>query len=554
MARYLPTYVVAVANGSIYMGNSPNQLTLCTNGASALEDTPLMDMQAGLPSPNDTVEAARYQRHMYFCDGERYKRLNAHTGEVRDWEAYNGDDALNPDIEVRGVLPFSADITTNITGESSGQPVVAGDKTDAFDDGDEAIIQNLSVDGDGSYTVVSTSYDAMEDETTITLDPNPNISEPDGNAVISRVTGRATIIAYYRERLVLAGLTNDPSNWFMSAAGDPLNWDYGPEVSTVTQAVAGSLNEAGRVGDIVTTLVPFSDDLLLIGGEHSMWVLRGDPAAGGQIDNLSRQIGVVGNEAWAFDPSNSLYVFGNDGLYRISPDATQMTPLSAGKLDKTFAEIDFNTNRVLLEYDRDRHFLYIFLVNDTQGGENPEGYIFDTRTESFWPMKLPDENGPTATLYFESPTSEVRGPLLGGRDGFLRSFRDRRADDNDGTSDVAHEEGVDAEIESYVALPPAQPFGPGRQWRAFDTEVTLGGNSGRVSVRMFASSTPEQAVRAATPKAVAEARLNRSRFLRQRVAGQSIVFELYQKTAGAMWVAEGMTTTGVPAGRARKIR
>lgn len=350
-----PSYIVAVSDGDIYMGYDPVQLTLAENGANALEDTPDMGMQDGPGSPNDAGDTAIH-RHMYFCDGTNYKRLDAHTGEVSNWEAFNGTDAVTGD-EIAGELPKDAD---------------------------------------------------------------DNV---------------ATIMALYRGRIVLSGVLNDPHNWFMSAVEDPRNWDYSPPTITETMAVAGNASPIGRVADAVTALAPFSDDLLIIGGDKSIWLMRGDPAAGGTIDNISQKIGIVGKDAWAFDPSNNFYFFGNDGLYRAAPTGEGMERVSAGKLDRTFAEVDRREHRVLLEWDRERKGLYIFITGDDPEAEHALSYWYDQRTDAFWPIRLPHSNGPTSVMTWDSDLANDRAVLLGGRDGFIRGFRNFRPNDNDGVDD-----------------------------------------------------------------------------------------------------------------------
>jgi len=101
------------------------------------------------------------------------------------------------------------------------------------------------------------------------------------------------LIARYRGRMVLSGKVSDPSNWFMSKAGNPFNYNYAPSTTSAIQAVAGNASEVGLVGDVVTALMPFSDDAMLIGGDQSIWQMSGDPAAGGSIDMISDQVGVA---------------------------------------------------------------------------------------------------------------------------------------------------------------------------------------------------------------------------------------------------------------------
>jgi hypothetical protein len=131
----------------------------------------------------------------------------------------------------------------------------------------------------------------------------------------------ATIITLYRGRVVLSGIEDDPQNWFMSKSGDPLDWDYFATPSA-TIAIAGNNSDAGLVGDRITCLAPFGDDLMVMGGDHTLWIMRGDPADGGRIDNLSQQVGIIGPDAVALDALGTMYFFGNGVLWRLPKGGT----------------------------------------------------------------------------------------------------------------------------------------------------------------------------------------------------------------------------------------
>jgi len=59
----------------------------------------------------------------------------------------------------------------------------------------------------------------------------------------------------------------------MFAVDDPFNADLAPVSFVVTQAVELSTGQSGLVGDSVTGMIPWSDDLLIIGGNSSIKVL-----------------------------------------------------------------------------------------------------------------------------------------------------------------------------------------------------------------------------------------------------------------------------------------
>ncbi|MBE7558228.1 hypothetical protein HS125_04510 [bacterium] len=93
-----------------------------------------------------------------------------------------------------------------------------------------------------------------------------------------QVPGGCGLLAVYRDRLVLA---RDHA-WYMTRQGDPYDLDYaGADAGDAQRPVAGPASDAGTLGQEITALMPHSDDYMLVGCENSLWVMRGDPAAGG---------------------------------------------------------------------------------------------------------------------------------------------------------------------------------------------------------------------------------------------------------------------------------
>ena len=106
----------------------------------------------------------------------------------------------------------------------------------------------------------------------------------------------------------------------MSAIEDPGDWNVAPSVPTVKQAVSGLSSRAGRVPDIINCIVPYSDDLLLFGGDKSIWRMTGDPMSGGQLDLVTEQTGMGWGRPYTKDPNGILYFYGSRGsVYRWVP-------------------------------------------------------------------------------------------------------------------------------------------------------------------------------------------------------------------------------------------
>jgi hypothetical protein len=328
----------------------------------------------------------------------------------------------------------------------------------------------------------------------------------------------ATIIALYRGRIVLAGLADDPQDWFMSKAGDPLDWNYGATPSAV-MAVAGNNSTAGLVGDRITCLAPANDDLMVMGGDHTLWMMRGDPADGGRIDNISSSVGIIGPDAAAYDPSSVLYFFGDGVLWRLSPQG-ELTPLSRGRMDKTFGAIDFATNTMRLLWDNMLHGLHIFVTPTVSGPA--AHYWWDARTDSFWPEKYPDSYGPTAVLAFDADAQNDRAFLLGGQDGYVRQV-DASSKTDDGVT-----------ILSRIKFGPMTPGSVHQSFRVNRVTTLLDQDSDPVSVRVYAEESPEEAVKSTT---IAWSHLFSpvDRYSIPRISGNTLLLEFVNDSFSAAW-------------------
>ena len=335
------------------------------------------------------------------------------------------------------------------------------------------------------------------------------------------------IIALYRGRIVLAGLSTDPQNWFMSAAGipavgveGPLDWNYNPNPFVETQAVAGNNSVVGLVGDLITCLAPISDDLMVMGGDHTLWIMSGDPAAGGRIDNISQQVGISGPDAYAVDPFGVFYFFGNGVLWKMEKGSLP-EPISRGRLDKTFGNIDLATTSVKLLWDDANHGLHIFfqpLSNTTA-----THYFWDARVDGFFPQQFPTVYGPACVLLYDGDQPTDRALWLGGFDSYIRKLDTTRNDD-DGFA-----------IQSRIRF---GPMNAGQVWansRISKIVTKLDADSDPVTFRVHAGNTPQEA---ATTSAIAFGKtltpLNP--YATPRITGNSLAVEVRNDAFSAAWV------------------
>lgn len=339
----------------------------------------------------------------------------------------------------------------------------------------------------------------------------------------------ARLIALYRGRIVLSGLLEDPQNWFMSASGDPLDWDYSPTSPSPIQAVAGNNSEVGTLGEVVTCLAPFQDDVMIMGGTNSIWIMRGDPAAGGAIDNVSRQIGIVGPDAYTWDTAGNLYFFGQNGMYRMAQNSGTPELISKGRLDNTFSNIDTKNNRVWMVYDAVWQGIHIFVIPESEPTTAPTHYFWDERNDAFWFDTYPAAVGPTCVHLFQSDDPDQRGLLMGGFDGYVRQFQDDALDD-DGTA-----------IDSFVRFPPINPGMNVASARLDDLAIVLDKDSQPVTLKVFTGDSVEDAednADAGTARLSRTLKAGRNPFLRNRISQNAMLVQLSQNALASTWAYE----------------
>ncbi len=285
-----------------------------------------------------------------------------------------------------------------------------------------------------------------------------NLTATDG----SLPTG-CRLVCNWRSRLVLARPDSAPHLWFMSRVGDPTDWDYAE--TDPAAAVSGNNARAGTIGDVITALMPADDDVLFVGGDHSLWRMVGDPNAGGSIVPVSEQIGVIGPNAWAQDEKGFIYFVSPQGLYRVDKGGG-VQPLADGRVEDYFREIDIATQKVTLCWDRDRGGLWIF--RSPTNGSAGTHLFWSEKFGSFWPQASANTDvGPFSALFYDGDTVDDRAMCLGGVSDKIYYVDDAAITDDDTI------------ITSRVYLGPIIPFGLENEGRAVLIDATMGEYPGR---------------------------------------------------------------------------
>lgn len=259
-----------------------------------------------------------------------------------------------------------------------------------------------------------------------------------------------SLIAFYRDRMVLAGVPGDEQNFFMSRSGTHDDFDYGQ--TDPAAAVAGNLSLGASIGSPIRALIPWRDDLMVFGCDHSIWRMIGDIAAGGSIQLLTDAVGVFGPNAWTTDHAGNLYFMGESDFYRLDPSGA-LKNLSSTRIHKLLSTIDRNNDTVIVQWDNQRMGCYIFITKprptDPSDVTHSTTIWYDARLDAFLPLEIPRAYDPICSVGYSGTSEAEWEVLLGNRSGYIMRFDDSAATDN-GTT-----------IESRLAIGPVRPSGLG---------------------------------------------------------------------------------------------
>jgi len=292
------------------------------------------------------------------------------------------------------------------------------------------------------------------------------------------------LIANWRGRIVLSGLFLQPQALFMSAVDNPLNWDFAPVNYTPTQAFATTVGPQNSPGAPITALIPFNDDVMVIGTDHEIWLVNGDPQAGGQVSLMTNAIGIAWGEAFCLDPYGTCYFFSNKcGVYSMAPGQEPQRISQA--VEQYLQLVDTGTNGIRLVWDDKFQGVHIFVTPLAAAGPATH-FFWEARTSAWWLQVFANDNhNPVAVCDFDGNTTTDRSVLIGSWDGYVRYF-DPAALDDDGTP-----------IASEVWLGPilSKTFD---EMRVDEIVADLDESSGSVRWDMFPGLTAQAALAAAS--------------------------------------------------------
>lgn len=255
------------------------------------------------------------------------------------------------------------------------------------------------------------------------------------------------LIVTWRGRTLQSGIITDPHNIFASAVGLPRNYDYSPANPAATDAWALNLSDVGIIGDVVNSMIPCSDEVLVVLGDHTIEKLEGDPNNGGSRVVVSDAIGGVFGKAWCKGPDGTIYFFSNvPGIYALPPRAAGQPTRISQPIDPRLKDVNTGTDVIRFHWDDRRQGFWLFITSSDGTSGNHwfyEAVRPDGSGGGWYPVKFDNAAmNPYCGCVVDGNSADDRAVVIGGSDGYVRKA-DPSATDDDGTP-----------IASYVLIGP----------------------------------------------------------------------------------------------------
>jgi len=191
---------------------------------------------------------------------------------------------------------------------------------------------------------------------------------------------------------------------FASRQGTYTYWKMSVDISDVGRPFVIQLSEAGELGGNITALIPHKDAYLLAATSSSLWALQGDPTAEGRLQNVSRDVGMVGARAWCRDHLDRYYFLSSQGLYTVSASGDGLQALSEDVIPEQLTGVtDADT---VLEYDHAARGVRIYIPTASVN------WLFETERQAFWPFKVGYAGSHVAMGPLRMNDGETYGRLL----------------------------------------------------------------------------------------------------------------------------------------------
>jgi hypothetical protein len=339
----------------------------------------------------------------------------------------------------------------------------------------------------------------------------------------------ARLIERYMGRVALSGVVGDDQNIVFSRVLDAEDVDTAAAITNKLDPVKLNISEAGVIGAMVTGMIPYHDDLMIVGTDQSISMVTGNPSAlaGGQIDTRSEETGMAWGRAWAISPDGNIFFYGSNGVYVMTVSGDSIsgpTLIKPGTIEEDLMQVDLSTHLIRLAWDTRHRGLHVFITKNASASISTH-YFWSQLTDSWHRFQYPSNHGPLSVHVLDGDEFQDRAILLGGRDGYVRKL-DSDADDDDGSA-----------IGSYVVYPPIR-LSSVDEIGIRRISVTLADNTNDLSYEIRASNSPETVLGTAAIATGTWTSGGRQADIRTRARGNTVSIKLFNNTNDSKWGIE----------------
>ena len=459
----------------------------------------------------------------------------------------NGGDSTLPQIRKLRLVDATQDIADGSNTRASTIVTVSNGDINVANKADGA---SLATDGAGALSSLSPYVSVQQAFNKVyfsdgvnykVLDPtvgtNGTVTDWTADKAGS-VPERGKLLTLWRGRMVIANTADDPHAWHMSAIADPHDWDQFPSTPVATQAISGAQARCGKTPDIVNGIAPLTDDLMVFGGDHSLWRLTGDPMAGGQFDLISDKIGMAFGRAWCKSKDGYLFFFSTQGgVYSLAPNG-QMTSLTDQTISRRLESIDLSKYRVELVWNDSEQGLHLFQIPYHYAAIDRLSYFWDSRLNAWFEDSFATSSMQiSASAVTDGDNPNDRELLLGSQDGYVR-YWDRTASHDDGST-----------VESYATIGPIVAVEQMSALRFTGICPELASNQDGARVEIFVSPSADD--KGVAIKSVDVFSGGRGGMINSRAKGAALWVKLKNVRPKERWALEALSTSIYRAGRKR---
>ena len=250
------------------------------------------------------------------------------------------------------------------------------------------------------------------------------------------------LVTLYRDRLILAG--DGTGTAYASRSGDSLDFNYSTDKGEAARAwalgVPGNVL-AGTLPHPVTYIAAYGDDCIAISSRDQLFILRGDPSYGGELDEVTDSVGVLSGEAGCRVPTREFLFVSLDGVYELPGQCRDLAfPVSRFPLPDDLMNLNPDRAVISMESDPFDHGVHIFV---TYGSGAPVTHYWAERREdpdgphmSFWPLLIDNTHEPFSIHQHMAMHALDNAVVFGCRDGKIRRFHREFIEDDGGSNAI----------------------------------------------------------------------------------------------------------------------